>query len=146
MLCSVTCTVFCDMLFHICGVMLCCIYYVTYVILCYICNVMVHALYKMHYVTRFATNITLCCITGADSFMLLHMLRFDTLCYIHYITYVTHVMPHTLLPYNVFNTEIYQDIIDLTITTLSVLCVSLMSYNISECMKILKMQRHHICE
>ena len=142
MLCSVTCTVFCDMLFHICGVMLCCIYYVTYVILCYICNVMVHALYKMHYVTRFATNITLCCITGADSFMLLHMLRFDTLCYIHYITYVTYVTS----VYNVFNTEIYQDIIDLTITTLSVLCVSLMSYNISECMKILKMQRHHICE
>ena len=55
--CSVTCTVFCDMLSHICGVMLCCIYYVTYVILCYICNVMVHALYKMHYVTCFATNI-----------------------------------------------------------------------------------------
>ena len=46
MLCSVTCTGFCDMLFHICGVMLCCIYYVTYVILCYICNVMVHALYE----------------------------------------------------------------------------------------------------
>ena len=147
MLCSVTCTVFCDMLFHICGVMLCCIYYVTYVILCYICNVMVHALYKMHYVTCFATNITLCCITGADSFMLLHMLRFDTvcnntlhnLCHTRYVTYVTSV-------YNVFNTEIYQDIIDLTITTLSVLCVSLMSYAISECMKILKMQRHHICE
>ena len=143
MLCLVTCTVFCDMLFHICGVMLCCIYYVTYVILCYICNVMVHALYKMHYVTCFATNITLCCITGADSFMLLHMLRFDTLCYIHYITrYVTYVTS----VYNVFNTGIYQDIIDLTITTLSVLCVSLISYAISECMKILKMQRHHICE
>ena len=98
---------------------------------------MVHALYKMHYVTCFATNITLCYITGADSFMLLHtcMLRFDTLCYIHYITYVTYVTS----VYNVFNTEIYQDIIDLTITTLSVLCVSLMSYAISECMKILKM-------
>ena len=146
MLCSVTCTVFCDMLFHICGVMLCCIYYVTYVILCYICNVMVHALYKMHIVTCFATNITLCCITGADSFMLLHMLRFDTLCYIHYITYVTHVMSHTLLPFIMYSTEIYQDIIDLTITTLSVLCVSLISYAISECMKIFKMQRHHICE
>ena len=103
MLCSVTCTVFCDMLFHICGVMLCCIYYVTYVILCYICNVLVHALYKMHYVTCFATNITLCCITGADSFMLLHMLRFDTLCYIHYITYVTHVMSHTLLPFIMYS-------------------------------------------
>ena len=140
MLRSVTCTVFCDMLFHICGVMLiCCMYYVTYVILCYICNVMVHALYKMHYVTCFATNITLCCITGADLFMLLHMLRFDTLCYTRYVTYVTSI-------YNVFNTEIYQDIIDLTITTLSVLCVSLISYAISECMKILKMQRHHICE
>ena len=103
MLCSVTCTVLCDMLFYICGVMLCCIYYVTYVILCYICNVMVHALYKMHYVTCFATNITLCCITGADSFMLLHMLRFDTLCYIHYITYVTHVMSHTLLPFIMYS-------------------------------------------
>ena len=103
MLCSVTCTVFCDMLFRICGVMLCCIYYVTYVILCYICNVMVHALYKMHYVTCFATNITLCCITGADPFMLLHMLRFDTLCYIHYITYVTHVMSHTLLPFIMYS-------------------------------------------
>ena len=78
-------------------------YYVTYVILCYICNVMVHALYKMHYVTCFATNITLCCITGADSFILLHMLRFDTLCYIHYITYVTHVMSHTLLPFLMYS-------------------------------------------
>ena len=82
MLCSVTCT---DMLFHICGVMLCCIYYVTYVILCYICNVMVHASYKMHYVTCFATNIV------------------DTLCYIHYITYVTHVMSHTLLPFIMYS-------------------------------------------
>ena len=110
MLCSVTCTVFCDMLFHLCGVMLCCIYYVTYVILCYICNVMVHALYKMHYVTCFATNITLCCITGADSFMLLHMLRFDTLCYIHYIT--CHTRYVTYITSVLFNTEIYQDIID----------------------------------
>ena len=140
MLCSVTCTVFCDMLFHICGVMLCCIYYVTYVILCYICNVMVHALYKMHYVTCFATNITLCCITGADSFITYIMLHtLHNLCHTRYVTYVTSV-------YNVFNTEIYQDIIDFTITTLSVLCVSLMSYAISECTKILKMQRHHICE
>ena len=64
---------------------------------------MVHALYKMHYVTCFATNITLCCITGADSLMLLHMLRFGTLCYIHYITYVTHVMSHTLLPFIMYS-------------------------------------------
>ena len=68
---------------------------------------------------------------------MLHTLH--NLCHTRYVTYVTSV-------YNVFNTEIYQGIIDLTITTLSVLCVSLMSYVISECMKILKMQRHHICE
>ena len=104
MLCSVTCTVFCDMLFHICGVMLCCIYYVTYVILCYNCNVMVHALYKMHYVTCFATNITLSCITGADSFMLLHMLRFDTLCYIRGIikNYVDFSHNLTTIQANIF--------------------------------------------
>ena len=64
---------------------------------------------------------------------------FHNLCHTLFVTYFTSV-------YNVFNTEIYQDIIDLTITTLSVLCVSLISYAISECMKILKMQRHHICE
>ena len=65
--------------------------YFTYVALCYVAYIMLHmqfyvtyALYKMHYVTRFATNITLCCITGADSFMLLHICVL-----IHYVTYIT---------------------------------------------------------